>query len=199
MQHKHFKYIFIAYSTILLVSMIVFYLFPRYASMEIGEKPIHVVDPGNFYDAALEDKLGQLDGVYLHKQWSFSHTGDHLEITSGQEIFDLWILVKRTAVGTGKVDLFEYRTETLVTDRVNLNNFILTGDTLRVASEEFCQVEFKAFNKEFAVTQFFGKTTDFHLALDQFWTHRALYLLVPANVEIVYDPNKMNLTFLDED
>ena len=206
MQLKHYKYIFIGYSAILLLSLALFYLFPRYASMNSDASDLGgiVAEPHStrqsIHQALLEGRLEQYDDIYTSERWRFDFKGSRLEITADNEWFDSMIAVERTAAGSGEIVAHEYRTESIIAHRINPYRVTMAGNQLKLANPEQSQIVFLAFNKDFIVKQFTGEPPgERSVLIDHFWTDRMLYLHIPAGVEIIYDRHRIPLLFIEEE
>lgn len=201
MQLKIYKYTFAAYSAILLLSLPLFYLFPKDALVDLGFDPGSTVESEIYREAVFNGKLDQLDGAQMHRQWSFDYPGDGLKITSDSDEAIPQILVKRTAAGTGEITAVEYRRETFLTHRLNPYQVALTGNRLNIYSPGHYKFKFKGFDGDFTVEQFREKKkVQYHQWLfHEFEFAQVLYLYIPAGVEIENDPDSMIMIIVNEE
>lgn len=212
MQLKIYRYIFTAYGAILLASLALFYLLPKDALSYPGTESGNKVDIEIFRELVYKGEVDQLDGVYLYKQWRFDYDGDRLEITSDRDGAVAWVLVKRSAPGTGEIAAFEYRAESFLTwrariDRLEPYRVALTGNRLSISGAGYYKAEFKAFDRDFSFGQFSEKNEVGYIEwllfnnLDAARLEFAqmLYLHIPADVELAYDSNTVFLTIIGEE
>ena len=196
MRLKHYKTIITAYSAVLLASLAVFYLFPRYASMQ--GRPGGANDYSGlyeaFYEAAFDGRLEEYDGACLREQQSFNYRGDRLEIKTDGQYTDIMIIVERTAPESGQIVVSEYMSDAFLTVKAEPFSVSLSGGSLIIANPPFYNIVFTAFYKERPVTQFQENDPPErdYLFLNSLH-HRLLYFKIPAGVNISYDSNSLNL------
>lgn len=203
MQHVFYRYTITVYSTILLVSLALFYLLPKNALVEIDFDPGVIVESEIYRETELKLNLEQMEGIQVQRQWSFDYSGDRLEVTLDSNEALPTFVVKRTAAGTGEVTAVEYRKETFVTHRLNPYQVSLTGNRLYIQNPGRYEFRFKGFDKDFITNQFSEnemKKVPYHV-----WLYHDLYfvqelcLYIPADVEIGYDPAGISLIIVDEE
>lgn len=197
MQLKHYHYIIGAYGTLLLVSLAVFYLFPKNISSP-ESSPGGAAEPHLFYETLLEGKPEQLANVRLLGQKSFAYEDRRLEIVPAGALNSA-IFVERAATESGEIAVEEYITESILSHRITPHTITLQGSRLSIAAVKN-RFKFFAFNREFTAAQFAGKKTaeDYMELSNQLNAKRALYLRVPAGVAIVYDSERVPLSFVRE-
>jgi hypothetical protein len=201
MQLKIYKYTFAAYSAILLLSLPLFYLFPKDALVDLGFDPGSTVESEIYREAVFNGKLDQLDGAQMHRQWSFDYPGDGLTITPDSDKVTPQIFVIRTAAGTGEITAVEYRRETFLTHRLNPYQVALTGNRLNIYGTRHYKFKFKGFDRDFTADQFSEKKkVQYHEWLfHEFEFAQVLYLYIPADVEIEHDPDRMLQVIVNEE
>ena len=200
MQRVFYRYTIIVYSTILLVSLALFYLLPKNALVELDFDPGVIVESEIYREAELKGNLEQMEGIQVHSQWSFDYSGDRLDVASDS---DEAFVVKRTAAGTGEVTAVEYRRETFVTHRLNPYQVSLSGNRLHIQNPGRYEFRFKGFDKDFTTNQFSEKEMEkvqYHVWLSHdLYFAQELCLYIPADVEIDYDPAGISLIIVNEE
>ncbi|MGB4289412.1 MAG: hypothetical protein WBK24_00580 [Dethiobacteria bacterium] len=203
MQLRIYKSTLIVYGAILLVSLALFYLLPKDALADVVFDPEKMAESEIYLEAALKGKLDQLEGVEIHRRWSFDFYGDRLEAVSDDDETFLQVYVIRTPDGTGEISAVEYRRDTFVTHRLNPYRVTLSGNRLHIQSPGHYEFKFKGFNRDFTVGQFSEKEAEeiqYHLWLYhdiQFAQELCLY--IPADVNIEHDPAGISLVVIDEE
>ncbi len=213
MQLKFYRYTVITYSIILLLSLALFYLFPKEGLLEMGSGGSGEARYETYHEqmeAWLSGELDRKDGAHPYKQWQFDFEGSLLKIisgNSGEEWFQPQLLIKRTAPGAGKITASEYRlfcSEYFPTGRLNPYSLDLSGERFRVQGPGRLELKFKAFNRDFTIEQFNEKKAAQHHQMHEWLAGRfefiqGLYLYIPADVEIEYDPESVSVSFADEE
>lgn len=206
MQLKIYRYFLGTYGAILLVSLALFYLFPKNDLQPIdprgGGGAEDETFPG-YCEAWMEGKLDQIGGLSPHKQWHFDYSGKILGIVPVSDSAP-HVLIKRTAAGTEGLIAVEYRLarkETFFIERLKPYTVVLTGDRLSVGAYGRNEFKFKEFARDFTTKQFEAGDEDeshgwFFSGSDFI---QELYLYIPEGLEVEYDPEAMFLRFADEE
>lgn len=201
MQIKLYRYTFAAYSAVLLVSLALFYLFPKDVLIDLNFDTNSAVESEIYFEAEIKGELDQIEGIYPYKQWSFDYEGDSLKIVKYSSNSNPRIVAKRTAAGSGEITAVEYRRETFVTHRLKPYRISLTGNRLDIYCPEPYEFNFKGFGRDFTADQFRkGKDVQYHLWLHhEFEYSQELYLNIPADVKIEHDPEMFIIIVDDEE
>ena len=212
MQLKIYRYTVIVYGAILLLSLALFYLFPKEGFFDVGSRGSGEVRDETYHghmEAWLGGELDRKAGLLPSKQWQFDFDGDLLKIVSGnsgEEWFQPQLLIKRTAPGAGEITASEYRlfcSEHFPTGQVNPYSLDLTAERFLVQGPGRLELNFKAFNRDFTLEQFNEKKAVQHQMHEwlagRFEFVQGLYLYIPADVEIEYDPESVSVSFAGEE
>ncbi|MCD8508867.1 MAG: hypothetical protein LRY73_02545 [Bacillus sp. (in: Bacteria)] len=201
------KLVFGVYCLVLIGALLVYYFIP--------EENLLVVEEGRgqyseedeafsmaFHDAAIDGTLGELDGVYLQKQWSFDVTTDQLKFVQGYS--HVWTVVDKKEEADGEVEAFLYTTahefqgidftEKLVPVELQLENHLLTIEEPDV---DQTRIRVAGFKREFVIWPFleYGKNPWGQFNHVYMSGNQVLYLQIPSNVELSSD---QHVTFTDE-
>lgn len=212
MQLKFYRYTIAAYSTILLLSLALFYALPKGGLLDLelasGSEAQHEIYQGHMEEWA-GGELDRKAGVHPHKQWQFEYDGGRLEIVaidSGERVFPPQLLIKRTAPGAGVITAAEYRlfsSSDFPAGWLNPYSLELTGGRLLVKGAERIEFKFKAFIRDFTAEQFREdreeQEQEWRMIPGGFEFMQGLYLYVPAGVEIDHDPERVLVIFADAD
>lgn len=197
MQLKFYNYTIGIYSVVLLMSLVLFYGLPKEGLLD------PTLDQGSFAekevydDAAMMWDLDLLEGIHPDKEWRFQYEGNHLKIVSADNGTPQ-IVVKRTAAHTGEIRAAEYRKATFIAELLNPFQLSLSGNMLSVWEPGRCELKFKAFDKDFTANQFGEKSVQHQERLIREMDFvQELYLYVPDDVEIDYDPDSVFLKIKD--
>ena len=92
----------------------------------------------DFYSAAKEGRLDQIESAYKNKEWSFEYTEEWLKIeTVDRENFDVQIVVKNKDIDDNIIEATSYIGRSIVngieyTDKVKPPEVILEGNQLKI-------------------------------------------------------------------
>lgn len=207
MQLKTYRYTFVVYSAILLLSLLLFYLFPKDALLDpdlqsgCGAEKDPYPDP---YGQWAEGELDREGMIEPYRRWDFAYDGDDLEIVSagGSEP---QILVKRTAPGEGLLAAAEYRlcSSKYLENELNPYTIDLKGNRLTVRGAERVELKFRKFERDFTIDQFKEKKSERDCAQERLYRGaqfvQGLYLYIPEAMKIEYDPESIPLLFTDDE
>lgn len=199
MQLKFYRYTFIMYSAVLLLSLGLFYLFPKTALSGLELDSSGIEDQSD-HEAPIDWEREQFEGMEVYREWRFDYDGDRLVLIPADRE-DIWIHVKRTAAGTGEIAAVEYRLDTPLSERINPYELDLTGNKLFVKDSQRCELNFKIFTPDFTAAQFREKEEKSSSGLHRlFEFSRLFYLYVPRDLELDFEPNDNgNLIIMDEE
>lgn len=199
MQLKFYRYTFIIYSAVLLLSLGLFYLFPKTVLSEIELDSSGVEDQSD-HDAPIDWEREQLGGAKLYHEWHFDYAGACLEVAPADSE-EVRVHVKRTEAGTGRIVAEEYRRDSPLSGMMNSYEVDLTGNKLSVKGPQRCELNFKVFTPEFTVVQFREGEREHSQRLHRsFEFFQLFYLYVPGDVELDFEPDgNGHLIIMDEE
>jgi hypothetical protein len=187
--------VWIVYFIILLSSLLVLQVLPKENLLNkntVSEKKLEQAQDAsmNLYDAALDGKLEETDGVYKSEQWQFDFSGNSLRI-AGDDYLNTMIIAETKDIHDGEIEVFYYVTATIleridVTGEITTPEVTLDGNRLLINQPEQYTVEFAQFKKEFVMTQFLRESVeqDGQIFRETVFGSQLLYLRVPKGVQI---------------
>ena len=196
--HKKLKWILGGYIAILLISFIAVHMLPKgdflkeKVTEQNGEKGIDR-EYQDFYNAAEEGRLDQIESAHKNKEWSFEYIGGQLEIvTVDRENFNIRVIVKNKDIYDNMIEAVSYTGKSIMngieyTDKVKSPEITLEGNRLKIAKPESVRIELARFDRDFTIKQFFpgggnnnymGSVNISHIGPP------VLYIQVPKNVQV---------------
>ena len=195
MQLRFSRYIIGVYGAILLLSLPVFYLFPKKATLQSRDFG-SVVESEALRQAAYKGELDRQEDIHEHNRWDFDYPAANLRIVGDQPFPQ--ITVKRTPAGTGEVVAAEYRRETILKDHLRPYRVTLSGDCLKIYSPGEYRLTFAGFLRDITADQFKERDRE-EIHFEGEWMFREFeytqqfYLYIPADIELEYDPDMIFL------
>lgn len=198
MHHKKLKWIFGSYIAILLISLVGIHMIPNgnflkeRATEQNGEWMIDR-EYQDFYSAAKEGRLDQIESAYKNKEWSFEYTEEWLKIeTVDRENFDVQIVVKNKDIDDNIIEATSYIGRSIVngieyTDKVKPPEVILEGNQLKIIKPGRLEIKLAEFDRDLTIRQFFSgsRSNNSHRGLVNIsHTLPVLYIQVPKNVQV---------------
>jgi len=196
--NKKLQWILGIYLAILLLSAAAVYMIPKesfFAQDILTSEKIAKAQlaAGNLYEAAIEGKLDQVEGVSVNGQWNFDYTGNELKIIETDH--NLTIIAQRKEADDNKIEVSSYMPLTILegidfTGRIEPPKVMLVGNELIIKTMDLYQVEFVKFDRDFTVAQFWGNGAEQGRQGHQI-SHVAgnplLYLRIPKGLQIDSD------------
>ncbi len=198
MHYKKLKWILGGYIAILFISFIVVHMLPKgnflneKAMEQNGEREISW-GYQDFYSAAEEGRLDQIESAHKNKEWSFEYIGEQLEIVIvDRENFNIRVIVKNKDIYDNMIEAASYTGRSIMngieyTDKVKPPEVTLEGNQLKIAKPESSMIELARFDRDLTVKQFFpggdnnnymGSVNISHIGPP------VLYIQVPKNVQV---------------
>lgn len=198
MHHKKLKWILGGYIAILLISFIVVHVLPKgdflneKAVEQNGEREIDR-EYQDFYSAAEEGRLDQIESAHKNKEWNFEYIEEQLEIVIvDRENFNIRVIVKNKDIYDNMIEVASYTGRSIMngieyTDKVKPPEVTLEGNRLKIANPESLKIELARFDRDLTAKQFFpegdnnnymGSVNIFHVGPP------VLYIQVPKNVQV---------------
>ena len=207
MQLKIYRYTIVAYGAVLLLSLMLFYLFPKEALLDFDPRAGAGIEQDTYLELHKKWASGELDrkdNLAPYRKWHFDYDGGHLKIVSGGGCTPQ-ILVKRTAADTSAITVAEYRLfrGDFFEDELNPYTVDLVGERLIVRGPEQIALKFRGFERDFTIDQFREKRAGQYQEQD--WDSptsrfiQGLYLYIPETVKIDYDPGDIFILPDDEE
>lgn len=196
MQLRLSRYVTGIYGAILLLSLLVFYLFPKKAMLEPDLGLGWAVKNETLRQAAFRGELDRQEGIVTGNRWHFDYPADSLRIVSNRPFPQ--ITVKRTPAGTGEVVAAEYRRETILKDHLRPYRVTLAGNRLNVFSPGEYRLTFTGFLRDITADQFVGRDHNQEESpgggewmFKELEYVQQLYLYIPVDIELQYDPDNI--------
>ncbi len=204
--HKKLRWILVGYIAILLVSFIFVHMLPKddFLGGEIvWQNGLSVNDQERefqeFYDAAREGRLDQLESAYMQGQWNFEYNGEQLEIVAvDKEEPNAWVIVKNKNIDDGLIEVTGYTGRSIIngidyTDKIKPPEVVLEGNQLKIANPEITEIELARFDREFTIKQFLpgGRSNNAYRS-SGVYIHGGspvLYIQIPKNVQVDENTN----------
>lgn len=196
------KSIFLIYFGVLVLAMAVYIFLPKdYYYFEMDGQ-YYEVDQANleteygddyfsFYEVVAEDKIDEIEDVYIEETWEFDYEDDTLTVR-GSDYFPISTFVEEKEVDDDKIEITLYRTKATVegidiSDQIKLPKLSLKENQLFFTPPERLEMSFYRLDKEAVITQFTGNPWyDFNHRISKTGA-QMLYIKVPKDLKIEED------------
>ncbi|GAE24968.1 hypothetical protein JCM9140_935 [Halalkalibacter wakoensis JCM 9140] len=157
-----------------------------------------------FYDAANEGRIDEVDSIYVANTWEFEVEDRIIEVISNNnEYVGVSVFAQRKETNDGIVELAYYTTRPMV-EGYDLSHLIkptqvgFENNTIKLSQPEDVHVNFTKFTNEFTISQFTGEPS---LMDPDYSTVQIgpslLFIKIPKDTELV-DLSDIYINFVDE-
>lgn len=191
--------IFLVYLAILFIATGMYYLLPPFPTAYTE----NMRNTPSLYDTVFENDLETIPSTFIDEQWEFTFEQQRLQMdVVPQQSDPLLTAIERKKENDGEVEVIYYTTPLIIegmeiTDYTPSLDIELTEQALQLKLANPVELQFRAFQNEFAIAQFTEQDYWMNAAIIR--PEQLLYVRIPKGMEIEIDTYSLDVHYLEEE